>query len=147
MGPLTAQRYCGTPKGYGMPFVAEGLRHGDVTSNDNTKPPSPIGLATRYRTVTGRPWNLPFWGPDLAPGDFRLFVHLKKHLNGKLFAADADVKQAFTSGLPTLDTDFFDARIQGWVVWEGKCLCVNDDNVEVSCVPSVTHVTRTSKSR
>jgi len=128
---VTAQRYCGTPSGYGIPFVAEGLRHGDVTSNDNIKPPSPIGLATGYGSVAGRPWNLPFCGPDLAPSDFRLFVPLKKHLNGKLVAADADVKQAFTSRFQTLDTDFFDARIQGWVVWEGKCLCVNDDNVDV----------------
>jgi hypothetical protein len=57
------------------------------------------------------------------------------------------VKQAFTSRLQIFDTDFFDARIQGWVAWEGKCLCVNDDNVEVWCVPSVTHVTCTSKLR
>lgn len=32
---VTEQRYCCTPTGYGMPFVAEG--HGDVNSNDNNQ--------------------------------------------------------------------------------------------------------------
>jgi len=72
--------------------------------------------------VAGRSWNLPSCSSDLAPSDFRLFVPLKKHLDGKLFAADADVKQAFTLRLQAIDTDFFDAWIQGWVAWEGKCL-------------------------
>jgi hypothetical protein len=75
------------------------------------KPPSPIGLATGYGYVAGKSWNLPSCSPNLAPCDFRLFVPLKKHLGGKLFAADADVKRAFTSRLQTLDTDFFDDRI------------------------------------
>jgi hypothetical protein len=112
---VTEQRYCCTPTGYGMPFVAEALRHGDVIRTTTTKPPSPIGLVTGYGSVAGRSWNLPSCGPDLAPSDFRLFVPLKKHLDGKQFAADADVKQAFTSRLQIFDTDFFDARIQGWV--------------------------------
>jgi hypothetical protein len=34
---VTAEHYCGTPRGYCTPFVAEGLRHGDVISNDNTE--------------------------------------------------------------------------------------------------------------
>jgi hypothetical protein len=114
-----------------MPFIAEALLHGDVTSNDNTQAAFANRFCDWLRVVAGRSWNLPSCGPDLAPSDFRLFVPLRKHLDGKLFAADADVKQAFISRLQTLDTDFFDSRIQGWVAWEGKCLCGNDDNVEI----------------
>jgi hypothetical protein len=39
---------------------------------------------------------------DLAPDDF--------HLSASDFATDADVKQAVTSWLHTLDTDFYAAK-------------------------------------
>jgi hypothetical protein len=41
----------------------------------------------------------------------------KKHLTGKHFATDTDVKQAITSSLQTLDTDFFYALVQALVPW------------------------------
>jgi hypothetical protein len=34
--------------------------------------------------------------PDLTSSDFQLFVFLKKHLAGKRFVTDADVKLAVT---------------------------------------------------
>jgi len=37
------------------------------------------------------------------PNDSSLYGSLKQHLAGKLFAADADVKQAVTSWLRTID--------------------------------------------
>jgi hypothetical protein len=36
-----------------------------------------------------------------------MFRPLEKHVEGKLFTTDADVKQAVTCWLQTLDTDFF----------------------------------------
>jgi hypothetical protein len=38
-----------------------------------------------------------------------------KHLAGKAYATDADVKQAVTSWLRKLDTNFFSAGIQAFV--------------------------------
>jgi hypothetical protein len=57
-----------------------------------------------------RAW--PFYTPSLMPSDFCPFGPLKKHLSGKGFATDADVKQAVT-WQQTTDTDFFCAVIQG----------------------------------
>jgi hypothetical protein len=41
------------------------------------------------------------------PGIFHLFKSLQKHLAGKRFATDADVKQVVTLWLQTLDINFF----------------------------------------
>jgi len=44
---------------------------------------------------------------SMLPSDFNLFGPLKKHLAGKRFATDANVKQAVTSWLSTPNTYFF----------------------------------------
>jgi hypothetical protein len=63
----------------------------------------------------------PYSQPDLTgfgpPGDVRLLILLKKHLAGRRFATDADVKQAVTSWQQTLDINFFYAGIQAVVSW------------------------------
>jgi hypothetical protein len=48
----------------------------------------------------------PAYSPDVMPSDFHPFGLLKEHLAGKIFSADADVKQAVLSCLQTLDTVF-----------------------------------------
>jgi hypothetical protein len=53
--------------------------------------------------------------PDVTPRDFHLLVRFKKHLADRRFATDADVKQAGTSWLQTLDVSFFYAGIQAVV--------------------------------
>lgn len=53
--------------------------------------------------------------PNLMSIDFYLFGPLKKHLTGKQFATYANIKQAVTSWLKTLDTDIFYAKIQALV--------------------------------
>jgi len=47
--------------------------------------------------------------------DVVLFEHCKKHLPGKQFATDADVKQVVTSWLRTPHTIFFYGRMQALV--------------------------------
>ena len=42
-------------------------------------------------------WDIldhPPYSPDLAPGDFHLFLHLKKHLAWKMFDDDDEVKKS-----------------------------------------------------
>jgi hypothetical protein len=58
----------------------------------------------------------------------------------KRFSAEADVEQAVTSWLQTLDTDLFYAELELLVPRRKKCLNINGDYVEVWCVPSATHV-------
>lgn len=39
--------------------------------------------------------------------DFHFFGPLKKHLAGKWFPTDADMRQAVASRVPKIETDFF----------------------------------------
>jgi hypothetical protein len=55
------------------------------------------------------------------------------------------VKQAVTSRVQTYDTDFCYAGIQVLDQWWDKWLNVNDDYVEVWCVPSATHAPKSAK--
>lgn len=57
--------------------------------------------------VVGRLWDHSPYSPRLAPSDFHLSGLLKKHLDGKRFVTDANMKQAVTSWLVTLDTVSF----------------------------------------
>ena len=56
---------------------------------------------------------------------------LLKHLAGKRFATDADVRKTITSCLQTLDTGFFNSGIQNLVPRRGKCLNFIGDCVQV----------------
>ena len=38
----------------------------------------------------------PSYSPDLAPSDFHLFLHLKKHLAGKKFDDDDELQEVMT---------------------------------------------------
>jgi hypothetical protein len=73
----------------------------------------------------------PPYCPDLAPSDLYLFRPIKKHLDGKGFATDADVQQAVSSRLLTLDTDFFYAGIKELVSRLEQCFNVTNDYVEL----------------
>jgi hypothetical protein len=69
--------------------------------------------------------------PAYSPENFQLFGHLKNHLSGNRLSTDADVKQAVSYWLQTIDTDFFHAGILSMVSWWKKCLSVNGKYVEV----------------
>ena len=75
----------------------------------------------------------------MRPYDFHLFGPLNKNLAYKLFATDADVKQAATSWLRTLDNNLLSSGMPVLAVQWIKCLDVSGDRMEVWCVPSATH--------
>jgi histone-lysine N-methyltransferase SETMAR len=55
----------------------------------------------------------PPYSPDLAPSDFHLFLHLKKHLAGKKFEDDDDeVQEAVMTWFKGKAADFYDSGIQ-----------------------------------
>jgi hypothetical protein len=56
------------------------------------------------------------YNPNLLASDFLLFGPLKKHLESKQFAIDADVKEGVT-WLETFNTSFFYNKIKGLVPW------------------------------
>ena len=56
--------------------------------------------------------NHPPYSPDLAPSDFHLFLHLKKHLAGKKFDDDDEVQEEVMTWFKGLAADFYDSGIQ-----------------------------------
>ena len=63
----------------------------------------------------------PPYSPHLVLSGFQLFVPIMKHLAGRRFVIDADVKQAATSSLCTFDIDLFYTAHKYYVGQMLKC--------------------------
>jgi len=63
----------------------------------------------------------PPYSPKLAPGDFHLFLRLKKHLAGKKFDDDDEVQEEVMAWFKGLAADFYDSGIQKLVPMFGQC--------------------------
>jgi len=72
----------------------------------------------------------PPYSPDLAPSDFHLFLHLKKHLAGKKFDDDDEVHKEVMTWFKGQAADFYDSGIQKLVPRLNKCLDNVSDYVE-----------------
>ena len=73
----------------------------------------------------------PPYRPDLAPSDFHLFLHLKKHLARKKFDDDDDeVQEEVMMCFKGLAAAFNDSEIQKLVPSLNKCLDNAGDCVE-----------------
>jgi hypothetical protein len=76
----------------------------------------------------------------MGPSDVEHFGFIKRHLTGRGFTTDADVKRAATSLVQTLDVDFFYIKIKALVsLWDTR-LNAYGDYVGVWCVSSATHM-------
>jgi histone-lysine N-methyltransferase SETMAR len=71
----------------------------------------------------------PPYSPDLAPSDFRLFLHLNKRLDGKKFDDDDEVQEGM-AWFKGQAADFYDWGIQKLVPRHNKCLDNAGDYVE-----------------
>ena len=67
---------------------------------------------------------------NLAPGDFHLFLHLKKHLAGKKFDDDDEVQEEVMTWFKGPAADFYDSGIQKMVPRLNKCVDNACDYVE-----------------
>ena len=68
--------------------------------------------------------------PDLAPSDFHLFIHLKKHLARKKFDDDDEMQEEVMTWFKELAADFYDSAIQKLVPRLNKYLDNADDYVK-----------------
>jgi hypothetical protein len=50
----------------------------------------------------------PLYSPNLTPCNFHLFLHLKKHLNGKKFNNDDEVQEVDVTWIKRQAADFYD---------------------------------------
>ena len=73
---------------------------------------------------------LPPYSPDVAPSDFHLFLHLKKHFAGKKFDDDDEVQEEVMTWFKGQAADFYDSGIQKLVPRLNKCLDSSGDYVE-----------------
>jgi len=58
---------------------------------------------------------------DLAPSDFHLFVHLKKHLAGQKFHENEEVENEVPTWLRALAAEFYDIVMQKLIPRRIKC--------------------------
>jgi len=78
-------------------------------------------------------WDIldhPPYSPDLAPSDFHLFLHLKKHIAEKKFVDDDELQEEVMTWFKGLAADFYDSGIQKLVSRLNKCLDNAGDYVE-----------------
>jgi len=67
---------------------------------------------------------------DLAPSDYHLFLHLKKHLAGKKFDDNDEVQEEVMTWFKGLVADFYDLGIWKLVPRLNKCLDNAGDYVQ-----------------
>ena len=67
---------------------------------------------------------------DLAPSNFHLFLHLKKHLAGKKFDDHDEVQEEVMTWFKDLAADFYDSGIQKLVPRLNKYLDNAGDHFE-----------------
>jgi histone-lysine N-methyltransferase SETMAR len=72
----------------------------------------------------------PPYSPKLAPSDFHLFLHLKKHLAGKKFDDDDEMQEVVMTWFIVQAADFYDSGIQKLVPRLNKYLDNGGDYVE-----------------
>jgi len=83
-----------------------------------------------FDTIGMRMLQHPPYSPDLAPSDFYLFRHLKKHLRGERFNNKDDLKAAVTNFLNEKPTDFFQKAFSELVVRWRKCVNAEGNYIE-----------------
>ncbi|GFO29564.1 histone-lysine N-methyltransferase SETMAR [Plakobranchus ocellatus] len=67
---------------------------------------------------------------DLAPSDFHLFGHLKRHLEGMAFETEDDLISELRNWFDNLDVDFFRVGINSLLSRWQKCIDLHGDYVE-----------------
>ncbi len=62
---------------------------------------------------------IPLYSPDLAPSDFYLLRHLKKHLKGTCYSSDVEMQTAVSHFFHFLSREFCEtgARMPNWPHW------------------------------
>lgn len=74
--------------------------------------------------------NHPAYSPDLAPSDYYLFPNLKKHLKGKRYKDDNEVKSAVEAYLDKQSNSFYFHGLELLKKRWSKCIEVQGDYVE-----------------
>jgi hypothetical protein len=93
-----------------------------VLIHDNARAHTAAATQNLIITFGWEQFDQPPCSPELAPSDFRLFLHLKSFLAGRRFHDDGDVKEAVTTCFASQAAPFYDEGIQELVPRCDKCL-------------------------
>jgi len=95
---------------------------------------APVHNAKKVQTAIAecgfQEMNHPLYSPDLAPCDYFLFIHLKKHLRGGRFSSDTDIQVDVTSWLEGQDSGFYLAGMPSLPDKWNKCTELNGGYIE-----------------
>jgi transposase len=94
---------------------------GVVMLHDNACPHT-AAAKQDIATYGWKQFDHPPYGPDLAPSDFHVFLHLKTYLGGRRFHDDNEVTEAVNTWFASQAASFYDAGIQALVPRYDKCL-------------------------
>lgn len=106
------------------------LSKGILLLHDNARPHAANQTQDLITSFRWEQLDHPPYSPDLAPSDYHLFLHLKKHLAGKHHDDDDGVKMAVLQWLTDQAAEFYDDGIQKLVVRYDKCLNIGGNYVE-----------------
>ncbi|GFW49368.1 histone-lysine N-methyltransferase SETMAR [Trichonephila clavipes] len=106
------------------------LSAGVVLLHDNAHPHTADPTQDLITSFRWEQLDHPPYSPDLAPRDYHLFMHLKKHLAGRCHSDDDEAKTTVKQWLSNQAASFFDDGIQKLVRRYDKCHNSNGNCVE-----------------
>ncbi|KAL4143874.1 hypothetical protein QTP88_006129 [Uroleucon formosanum] len=129
---INAAKYCETLKK--LRRAIQNKRRGLFTSgvcllHDNARPHTANVTKQLLDSFGWDVLNHPPYSPDLAPSDYHLFTSLKKHMGGKKFSTDEEVK-AVDKWSKKMAAEFYKADIKKLICRITTCIERNGDYVE-----------------
>lgn len=106
------------------------LTKGVILLHDNARPHAANRTQDLIREFGWEQLDHPPYSPDLAPSDYHMFLHLKKHLAGVRHDDDDEVKTAVFEWLSRQAAEFYDDGIQKLIGRYDKCLNNGGNYVE-----------------
>jgi histone-lysine N-methyltransferase SETMAR len=91
-----------------------------VMLHDNARPHTVAATQDLIATFGWKQFNHPPYSPDLAPSDFRVFLHPKTFLGGQRFHNDSEVKEAVKTWFASQAASFYDTGVQKLVPRDNK---------------------------
>lgn len=130
---INSTRYCETLKKLRRAIQNKRrgmLSKGILLLHDNARPHAANRTQELIASFGWEQLDHPPYSPDLAPSDYHMFLHLKKHLGGQRHDDDDGLKATVLQWLLSQAADFYDDGVQKLVARYDKCLNIGGNYVE-----------------
>ena len=85
-----------------------------IIHQDNARPHTALQTMEKIAKLGWTIMPHPPYSPDLAASDFFLFGHLKRHLRGKQFESDEELKKTVQNWFKSKDSSFYQTAFTSW---------------------------------